>query len=166
MDDAGGPNGTWRSWKRTRPWPVEAGSTPAVPTRCPAGSLVFPLAAGTPHSRSPTTENKFPQSQHNLFSDVFSSHTTRPTTGHAPLAQRSEQRSFKPWVVGSNPTGAPLRSDGSAGNRVGFPMRRTGCRLGEHINQNIRVERAINTIIPVGESRGNRNAMATGERMT
>ena len=33
-------------------------------------------------------------------------------------------------------------------------MRRTGCRLGEHINQNIRVERAINTIIPVGESRG------------
>lgn len=45
-------------------------------------------------------------------------------------------------------------------------MRRTGCRLGEHINQNIRVERAINTIIPVGESRGNRNAMATGERMT
>lgn len=146
-------------WKRVRPPPFRRGA--------PAGSLVFPLAAGTPHSRSPTTENKFPQSQHNLFSDVFSSHTTRPTTGHAPLAQRSEQRSFKPWVVDSNPTGgAPLRSDGSAGNRVGFPMRRTGCRLGEHINQNIRVERAINTIIPVGESRGNRNAMATGERMT
>ena len=66
------------------------------------------VAAGTPHSRSPTTENKFPQSQHNLFSDVFSSHTTRPTTGHAPLAQRSEQRSFKPWVVDSNPTGGHL----------------------------------------------------------
>ena len=84
-------------WKRVRPPPFRRGA--------PAGSLVFPLAAGTPHSRSPTTENKFPQSQHNLFSDVFSSHTTRPTTGHAPLAQRSEQRSFKPWVVGSNPTG-------------------------------------------------------------
>lgn len=61
---------------------------------------------------------------------------------------------------------APLRSDGPAGNRVGFPMRRMARgRLGEHINQNIRVERAINTIIPVGERRGNRNAAATSEKL-
>ena len=65
--------------KRVRPPPFRRGA--------PAGSLVFPLAAGTPHSRSPTTENKFSITQHNLFSDVFSSHTTRPTTGHAPLSQ-------------------------------------------------------------------------------
>lgn len=38
-------------------------------------------------------------------------------------------------------------------------------RPGEHINQNIRVERALNTIIPVGESRGNRNTMATSEKL-
>ena len=27
---------------------------------------------------------------------------------HAPLAQRSEQRPFKSWVVGSNPTGGTM----------------------------------------------------------
>ena len=33
----------------------------------------------------------------------------------APLAQRLEQRPFKSWVVGSNPTGGTLKASASVG---------------------------------------------------
>lgn len=55
MDDAGGLNGTWRSWKRTRPWPVEAGSTPAVPTRRSRRLSRFPSRRG--NATQPVADN-------------------------------------------------------------------------------------------------------------
>ena len=41
-----------------------------------------------------------------------------------PLAQWSEQRPFKSWVVGSNPTGGTAAVDGTAGNREWNPVTR------------------------------------------
>lgn len=63
----------------------------------------------------------------------------------APLAQWLEQGSFKPWVVGSSPTGGTTAVGGTAGNRECNPVAR---RIGRAI-KSVRVECALNTIIPL-----------------
>ena len=60
----------------------------------------------------------------------------------APLAQWSEQRPFKSWVVGSNPTGGTAAVGGTAGNREWNPVTR---HIGRVI-KSVRVDRALNTI--------------------
>lgn len=84
----------------------------------------------------------------------------------APLAQRLEQRPFKSWVVGSNPTGGTSAVAGGCGKVGESP---TGCQnfvlVVKYISQNGRVERTLNTIVPVAEVVASRNAMTSSERM-
>lgn len=84
----------------------------------------------------------------------------------APLAQWLEQGSFKPWVVGSSPTGGTSAVAGTAGRLVRVQLAvGTSVLVVERISQNGRVERTLNTIVPVAEVVASRNAMTSSERM-
>ena len=68
--------------------------------------------------------------------------------------------------MGSNPTGGTSAVAGAAGRLVRVQLAvGTSVLVVERISQNGRVERTLNTIVPVAEVVASRNAMTSSERM-